>query len=517
MDRSSVKVSYLGDASDLARASRKARGELDTVGSKASKMGGLVGKAFGGLAAGGIALFGGALKVGFDEVKDYQTGVADLNNTLKTTKNVAGITTAQMEDLASSIEGYSGQTDDSIVKAEGLLLTFTKIRNVAGKNNDIFTQATKLSADMAQKFGGEASDSAIRLGKALNDPIKGVTALSKIGVSFTEGQKKQIAAMQKSGDILGAQKIILAELQTEVGGAAQAYGGTLAGQVDRAKRAFEGASQQLATALLPAITSVMNYVTTVALPAFQTFTGQMQSGEGAGGKFARTLTSIWQAAQSIGRFLMPILSFMVGHPQVFTSVAIGAAALGAAFKVQAIYGAIVARFMPGLAVSTVAQGTAAGTSATANAANAASMRAAAGSAGLLAAAMVNVKYNSEKYVDFLKANPNILDRLGVNPDAARQKANKDQERGAQGTTGRVPGKVIPLARGGLVKARPGGVLANIAEGGEDEAVIPLSRLRGGGGGGGGQPLVVNLMLDGRIIHTTLLKLKRTSGGELGLA
>lgn len=45
--------------------------------------------------------------------------------------------------------------------------------------------------------------------------------------------------------------------------------------------------------------------------------------------------------------------------------------------------------------------------------------------------------------------------------------------------------VPKLAEGGIVQARPGGILANIGEGGQDEAVIPLDKLEKMGFGGGG--------------------------------
>lgn len=45
-----------------------------------------------------------------------------------------------------------------------------------------------------------------------------------------------------------------------------------------------------------------------------------------------------------------------------------------------------------------------------------------------------------------------------------------------GTDGINIGYIPKLAEGGVVKARPGGILANIGEGGEDEVVIPLSKL-----------------------------------------
>lgn len=48
---------------------------------------------------------------------------------------------------------------------------------------------------------------------------------------------------------------------------------------------------------------------------------------------------------------------------------------------------------------------------------------------------------------------------------------------------------IPLAEGGIVKARPGGIQATIGEGGQDEAVIPLDKA--GQFGGGGNTIIIN--------------------------
>ena len=208
------------------------------------------------------------LKVGFGELTDYQSGLAQLNAGIKSTGGAANVTAPFLETLATKIQGYSGQTDDSIVASEKLLLTFTKIRNSTGKNNDIFTQATKITADMAAKFGGDASASAIQLGKALNDPTTGMTALQRIGISFTDTQKKSIKSFQAHGDIVSAQKIILAELTTEVGGSAKAFGDSLPGKLARSKRAFEDVSQNLVQALLPIITKVADIISTKVIPAF---------------------------------------------------------------------------------------------------------------------------------------------------------------------------------------------------------------------------------------------------------
>ena len=56
-------------------------------------------------------------------------------------------------------------------------------------------------------------------------------------------------------------------------------------------------------------------------------------------------------------------------------------------------------------------------------------------------------------------------------------------------------KIPRLAEGGIVMPRPGGVLANIAEGGQAEAVIPLDRM---GSFGGKQQTVYNINVSGGV-------------------
>jgi hypothetical protein len=160
-------------------AKNLASGEFEKAASSADKLkkqlneadkslGGFAAKAAG--AIGGLAAVGAVFRTGLTETKDYQAGLAQLQAGLKSTGDASGMTAQGMEKLATKIQGYSGQTDDSIVKSESLLLTFRNIHDQTGKNNDIFSQATKLTADMAARFGGEASDNAVKLGKALNDP-----------------------------------------------------------------------------------------------------------------------------------------------------------------------------------------------------------------------------------------------------------------------------------------------------------------------------------------------------------
>lgn len=237
------------------------------VASAAGQAGEKAGRSFGAslktglkMGAAGLAVgIAGMLRSGFDEVREGSAGIAQLEAGIKSTGGVAGVTVDEMEDLASSIQDMSGQTDDSIVAAESLLLTFTNIRNT--ETDKIFDQATLAAADMAAKMGGDASSNAILLGKALNAPAEGITALTRVGVSFTEAQKDQIKAMVEAGDTAGAQKLILKELEVEFGGAAEAAGKSTEGQVQRGKRAYEDMAQTLTSKLMPAITPLIQAVT----------------------------------------------------------------------------------------------------------------------------------------------------------------------------------------------------------------------------------------------------------------
>jgi hypothetical protein len=186
--------------------------------------------------AGGIAL-AGAITAGLaDAVRaliDIERLNAQTDAVIKSTGSAANVTRQQIEDAAEAAESATTIQRESVQEAQNMLLTFTNVRNEVGEGNDIFTQATDAVLDMSVALGTDAKGAAIQLGKALNDPIKGVTALTRVGVTFTDQQRDQIAAMVASNDLLGAQGIILAELNKEFGGSAEAFAGTTAGKVQR--------------------------------------------------------------------------------------------------------------------------------------------------------------------------------------------------------------------------------------------------------------------------------------------
>lgn len=202
--------------------------------------------------------FGGMIS----EAADAEEGMAQLDAVLASTAGKAGVTREAALELASSLSaanGLSKFSDDAILAGQNLLLTFTNI------GADVFPEATQAAIDMAQAMGSDPQAQAIALGKALNDPIAGVSALSKVGVTFTDVQKASIEAMVESGDVAGAQRVILKELNGEFGGSAAAAADTYAGKMLTLKERFAGVQESIGTAVLPALTSILDLLMSPAV------------------------------------------------------------------------------------------------------------------------------------------------------------------------------------------------------------------------------------------------------------
>jgi hypothetical protein len=191
----------------------------------------------------GGAIVGG-LTMAVASAAESEQAMAQLDAVLKSTGGAAGMTRDELTNLAESLQKVTTYDDEAIIGAESLMLTFTKI----GK--EVFPQAIATVLDMSTALGQDLQSSTIQLGKALNDPIKGITALSRVGVSFTETQKETIKTMVETGNVLGAQKIILEELSVEFGGSATAAANTLNGALDQLGDSFGNLMEAIGAALL---------------------------------------------------------------------------------------------------------------------------------------------------------------------------------------------------------------------------------------------------------------------------
>ncbi len=200
------------------------------------------------------------LKGAVDSAVKSQKVTANLEATIKSTGGAAGMTAKQVEDMAGGFAKTTLFGGDAIKTGDAMLLTFTNI----GK--DVLPGATDAMLNMAQKMGTDPVASAVQLGKALNDPSKGLTALTRVGVTFTDQQKKQIESMQKAGNIAGAQKIILKELSTEFGGQATAATKTYDGQLQMMNKSLAGVKKSIGIAVLPYLQMMVEKIQGIITP-----------------------------------------------------------------------------------------------------------------------------------------------------------------------------------------------------------------------------------------------------------
>lgn len=234
---------------------------------KASKDLGKVDKGLGRLAksaAGAAASFFGArmLLDGFrsmiNATREQILAETQLNAVLKSTAGVAGLTAKELTGMASALQKQTRFGDEAIIKAQSLMLTFTKV----GK--EVFPDAIEAVLNMSEAMGQDLQQGVIQVGKALNDPILGVTALRRVGVQLTKQQEEQVKAFTKSGEIAKAQKIILSELETQFGGVAKASGETLPGSLDQMNNAIGDVSEEIGKVFSPILVAVADDVTEFA-------------------------------------------------------------------------------------------------------------------------------------------------------------------------------------------------------------------------------------------------------------
>ena len=248
--------------SSTIRALSSAEKQLNTVQTSLGKLAG--GFALGTLAVDGLRtgfrILSGVVTESIKEFEQQQAAVAQLNAVLQSTKNAAGLTAKEVVALADSLSQASLFSDDMVLSAENMLLTFTNI------TRDIFPETIQTVLDMSAALGQDLKSSAIQLGKALNDPLQGVSALQRVGVSFNNTQQETIEKLVKSGQTMEAQRLILAELAKEFGGSAKsAY--EAASSVTKLQKNIAELKEDIGSGLTPALNNVFS--------AFQSVTSGM--------------------------------------------------------------------------------------------------------------------------------------------------------------------------------------------------------------------------------------------------
>lgn len=380
-------------------------------------------------------------------------GVATANARIENVANSMGVFGTETKAVTDRLLKYAKQNelvwavDEKVIKGtQAKLLTFKNLAVTAGTLGGAFDRATKAAVDMAATGFGDAESNAVQLGKALEDPIKGITALTRSGITFNEEQKNLIKTLVESGNVLEAQDMILSAIETQVGGTAEAT----ANASDKMQLAFGNISEKIGTALLPAFNEATDQLIKfideqIEKPEFNAFLDEMVK------IFEDMLAQLPLVLENLSNFsrdTMPVLQ----------------AAVGLVNEALGLFVSLVLGVDTGEASSDARD---------------------------FADAMNELAGSINSVSDGLNAIKNWWNSL---PQELKFLISPWLSGGFNATVNPKAPTVVPLgggreltlAEGGIVMPRPGGVKATIAEAGEAEAVIPLSKM-----GSMGTTVVIN--------------------------
>ena len=264
-----VKVAIDGDSDVKSKLASMSSTVKDTQGGFKSALSSALSFATGlgifNIASQAVGLLKDQFMGSIQAAEAHQSVMSQTTQAIKSTGDASKMTVGALSGLADSLSHVTTFSDDTVQSGENLLLTFT------GIGKDVFPAATKTMLDLSQAMGQDVKSSAIQLGKALNDPLTGMTALTRVGVTFDDGEKKAIKTMMAHNDVVGAQNVMLKELQKEFGGSAEAAGKTFGGQMQILTNRMDEFKQKVGTAILPLLSGFIGWIISIALPKLEAF------------------------------------------------------------------------------------------------------------------------------------------------------------------------------------------------------------------------------------------------------
>ena len=248
MSQGSVDVRITGTSKELNAVLNDAFSQLQDFADRAT----------GGFTSGIFTL----LFEGIDQlIKAYQTlqplyqeqieSEIRLQAVLKSTGESAGFTSDQLQVYAEQMQNVIGVEDHLILNTLAVQATFERIQG----NN--FQRAAEAAFDMSAVLGTDLRSSVIRVGRALEDPIRGMERLERISITFSQSQKDLIRTLAESNKLFEAQEIILEELENRFGGAAEAIGDTFGKQVDILGFQLRNIGEDIFAIFVPAMLEVV--------------------------------------------------------------------------------------------------------------------------------------------------------------------------------------------------------------------------------------------------------------------
>jgi phage-related protein len=262
-----LKLSLLADVAGLSKGLNQGTNEVQGFGSKMANFGKKAAAAF---AVAGIAAAAFAVKFAKDAIVAGEAAatanarIEQINKSMGLFGESTNEVNKALIDYAEKTARATGVDTNSIKATQAKLLTFKELAATANEIGGNFERSTKAAIDLGAAGFGTAELNAVALGKALNDPIKGISALSRNGITFTESEKDRIKVLVESNKVGEAQNMILKAIETQVGGTAEAT----ANATDKMRVGFTQITETVGIALLPVFEKLTNFVIDQIFPAF---------------------------------------------------------------------------------------------------------------------------------------------------------------------------------------------------------------------------------------------------------
>jgi ribosomal protein L12E/L44/L45/RPP1/RPP2 len=228
-----------------------------------------------GLGLGSLVNYAKTATQGFEQAEIASSKLANVMESMG-----VGMSTARVDAYAESLQNLVAVDADVIKSAQTKLATFSNLAMSADTAGGMFDRATVATLDLAAVFGGDASRQAVALGKALQDPVRGITALRKQGVDFTEEEKQKIKTLVQTNKVLEAQDYILGVIEKQVGGTAAAG----ASVFDRMKLSMDSVSDELGGILLPYLKDFADFLMKDVVPNVKSFLQDLSNPDTEAGK-----------------------------------------------------------------------------------------------------------------------------------------------------------------------------------------------------------------------------------------
>lgn len=287
-----LNVEILGEFKKLTTATQGAQSSLEKLQNGVGSIAKGIGRTVGALA---VTLGFTSIVQGFKDSVQAAEEAAVANERIDAIAlsmdefgNQTAKVTKRIKDFAEA-NALSVGVDDEVIKAtQAKLLTFRELTKTADVMGGSFDRATIAALDMAAAGFGEATSNATQLGKALNNPISGITALNRAGIQFTDDQKALIASLVESGKTLEAQDIILSEIEAQVGGTSAA---TVTAS-ERMSIAFGEVQESIGTVLMPAMEGISEWLVDT-VPDIQNFFSELMDPTTEVGKAWQNLGAVF--------------------------------------------------------------------------------------------------------------------------------------------------------------------------------------------------------------------------------